>query len=95
MVPSNVTLIKWLGFRDLTLADRPDIVRGIIEKRHQENAWVRDTDELRRIVAQEPLDVTGKIDEITNLIMEVSALDEQMRFGIEHRVRRVLEVEDE
>ena len=90
-IPSNTLLEKWLLVSGLSLQDRPDILEDLIQQRSSRNKYVSETEELRKIlIADTGFDKKAVIREITDLLMEVGKLTEDMRDGQEYRVAQVI-----
>ena len=51
LLPSNSVLRAWLAVADEAIQDRPDIIADVISERGKRNTYVRETEELKSLIA--------------------------------------------
>ncbi len=90
LLPSKELLFSWMSCASVEPLFRTDILQDVIRRKVAQSSLAREIEELKEIAYPSTEgDLTGLIEELTDVFMEVGSLKESMREGQLMRIKRI------
>ena len=92
LLPGKALLFSWLSCAEADPLFRIDILQDVIRRKVAQSNLAREIEELKEIAyPSSSKDLTGLIEELTDVFMEVGSLKDSMREGQYMRIKRIFD----